>query len=302
MLKGIIPAVIVPMDSSFKIDFDEYKKYLKWIRTSGANAVAVNVDTGEGPTLTPQERVEVIRAARSALPDAMIVAGIIGSSTASAVESAKQAKEAGANAGLVFPNTAFMGQPLDPEAPVQYHRELSEKADLDIILFQLQSPLGGIEYSNEVLMKLAALKKTIAIKEALFDGKKFDDTLRLFKHSAPNVPVLTGNDKFIYESFVLGCDGALIGFGALDAKDLVDSFELVQQGKIKEGLEIRDKFQYLAETIFAPPVRNYRARTKFALGEIGRLDPKLTYVRAPLLQINEEDKAIVRKALKTAGL
>lgn len=290
------------MDSSFKIDFDQYRNYLRWIDSFSAPGIAVNVDTGEGPTLTEDERVQVIRTARSVMHDKKIIAGIIGSSTESAIRSATQAKNAGADAGLVFPNTAFMGQPLDAGGPIEYHSALSEGADLDIIIFQLQSPLGGIEYSPEVLMSLAKLKKTVAIKEALFDAKKFDDTLRLFKHKAPNISVLTGNDKFIYESFVLGCDGALIGFGALDTIDLVESFKMAKDGRIKEGLEVRDKFQKLAETIFGPPVRNYRARTKYALAEIGIFDHKYAHVRPPLLGISDEDKAEVRKALKTAKL
>ena len=60
-IAGIIPAVIVPMRSDYSIDFDAYRRYLRWIISLGPVGIAVNVDTGEGPYLTSDERAEVIR-------------------------------------------------------------------------------------------------------------------------------------------------------------------------------------------------------------------------------------------------
>lgn len=300
-MNGIIPAVVLPMDSRFEPEFDEYTKYLKWVKSAGVSGVAVNVDTGEGPTLSPDERVTVVKTAKKALGEVLLVAGIQGSSTASAVSNAKQAKAAGADAGLVFPNSAFLGTPLAPEGPVEYHRRISEDAKLDIILFQLQSALGGVEYSPETLIELSKLKRVIAIKEALFDAKRFLDTMQLFRREAPNVSFLTGNDNFICESFLLGCDGALIGFGTLPVEDLVSQFRMVENGELKAALEIQKRLQPLADVIYAPPVRNYRARTKYALAEMGVIDHRFTHMRPPLSQVSETEKRNITRALKSSG-
>ena len=303
LLKGIIPAVVLPMDSKFQPDLDEYVRYLKWVKSAGVTGVAVNVDTGEGPTLTAEERQVVTSAAKKALgSDLMLVSGILGSSTDSAVKCAREAKQSGADAGLVFPNSAFFGYPLEPEMPVEYHRRISVDADLKIILFQLQPALGGVEFSSKTLLELSKIPGTIAIKEALFDAKKFVDTLRLFRDSAPNVSFLTGNDNFIFESFVLGCDGALIGFGTPPTRDLVKMFDLVQEGRVKEASEIRERVQPLADVIYGSPVRNYRARTKYALSAMGVISEKSTYMRPPLMSISEAEKYAVKDALKKAEL
>ena len=302
MEKGIIPAVVMPMNIRGEPDFDEYEKYLKWVSSFKVTGVAVNVDTGEGPTLKEEEKIEAIKIAKSIFKERTVVAAITGTSTASAIEAAKKAKLAGADMGLVFPNSAFMGYPLPPEVPYEYHKAISEESNLDIILFQLQPSLGGVEYPPEVLEKLASLKHVKAIKEASFDAKKFLETARLFKKVAPNVLFLTGNDNFIFESFVLGCDGALIGFGTLPVKDLVDMFELVQKGKISEASIIWQKLLPLEEVIFAPPVRNYRARTKYALSLMGIISEKSVYVRPPLLNISQEEKEKIKVALKNAEL
>lgn len=122
----------------------------------------------------------------------------------------------------------------------------------------------------------------------------------------PSKYVITFSPKslmlFLICSFVLGCDGALIGFGTLPVKDLVDMFELVQKGKISEASIIWQKLLPLEEVIFAPPVRNYRARTKYALSLMGVISEKSVYVRPPLLNISQEEKEKIKVALKNAEL
>ncbi|MEM3684073.1 MAG: dihydrodipicolinate synthase family protein [Conexivisphaerales archaeon] len=302
MITGIIPAVVLPMNKSAEPDLDEYKKYLGWVTSAEVTGVAVNVDTGEGPNLTSEERRDVIRVARATVGGKMVIAGIIGTSTNSAIAAAAEAKRAGANAGLVFPNSSFAGLPLEAEGPLEYHRALSEGNDFDIVLFQLQPSLGGIEYPLDVLLKLAKLKKVVAIKEATFDARKFFETLSAFKKHASNVSFLTGNDNFIFESFVLGADGALIGFGTLPVKDLVRMFKLVKEDRVKEASEIWQRLRPLMEVIYGQPVRNYRARTKYALSELGVISEKATYMRPPLLSVTEEEKKAIRTALKSAEL
>jgi 4-hydroxy-tetrahydrodipicolinate synthase len=77
-LEGIIPAVIVPMGEDYSIDFTAFRRYLEWVVGQGPVGLAVNVDTGEGPYLTPEERVQVIRTAREAAGRCAIVAGVGG--------------------------------------------------------------------------------------------------------------------------------------------------------------------------------------------------------------------------------
>lgn len=302
MITGIIPAVVLPMNKSAEPDLDEYKRYLKWVTSADVTGVAVNVDTGEGPNLTPEERREVVKAARANVRGKLVVAGIIGSSTVSAVAAATEAKRAGADTGLMFPNSSFAGLPLDPTGPLEYHRSIADEVGLDIILFQLQPSLGGIEYPLDVLLKLAQLKNVVAIKEATFDARKFYETLNAFKKHAKRVSFLTGNDNFVFESFVLGCDGALIGFGTLPVKDLVKMFGLVKKQNVKEASEIWARLKPLMEVIYGSPVRNYRARTKYALSVLNVISDKVTYMRPPLMNVAEADKSAIRAALKEAEL
>ena len=109
----------------------------------------------------------------------------------------------------------------------------------------------------------------VAIKEASFDAKRFVDTIRTVRAAAPDALVLNGNDNFLLEAYVLGADGALLGFGTLGTRAQVAMFEAVRAGDHARAIELAGVLQPLCDAIFAPPVRDYRARIKHALATRG---------------------------------
>lgn len=297
---SLIPATLTPMDKNFNVDYEQLNEYVRWLMKFGIGGLAVNVDTGEGPHLYPEERVGILRAFASfAKGKVPIIAGLHARNTEEAVKLGLEAKEAGADGLLVFPHPAFIGEPSE-DIIYSYHYEISERVGLPIILFQLQPALGGVEYNREVLLKLVRIENVIAIKEASFDAKKFVGTVRMLSNAPRRITILTGNDNFIYESLILGAEGGLLGFGTIATDKQVEMFRLVAQGKIKEACEVWNEILPLEEIIFSPPVRNYRARLKEALVMMGIL--KTPYVRPPLQPISEEERKSIRKVLKDLGM
>ena len=300
-LRGIIPATVLPMTQDYGIDEPGLRRYIHWVVEQGVVGVAINVDTGEGPHLSPAERVRVLEIVAAEVGGKVsIIAGLIASYTAQAVELARQAQSAGADALLVFPIPAFQGMPLDQEVPYRYHAAVAEAVDIPLILFQLQPALGGCLFSPETLARLVGIESVIALKEASFDALKFLETKAVLEQAPRPVTLLTGNDNFILESFLLGAQGALIGFGTLAIAMQVRMVKAWQQSDLAEAFRLGRIIQPLADVIFAPPVRNYRARTKEALVMLGVLDRAT--MRPPLLPVSDEEREEVRRALQRAGL
>jgi len=300
-LTGIIPATVLPLTADYQIDEDTLKEYIRWVTRSRVGGLAINVDTGEGPHLYREEKTEVLKVVKGVVGGSVpVIAGLQASFTSQAVEVAKEMKAAGADALLVFPIADFLGSPLAPEIPYMYHKAIADEAEIPIVLFVLQKDLGGAEYSEDCLAKLAQIERVVAVKEATFDAMRFLNTLRLLRSHPRKISVLTGNDNFIFESLILGADGALIGFGTLATDLQVEMYELMKRGRIDEAREIADRLQPLADVIFSPPVRNYRARTKEALVLQGVLEN--AFMRPPLMPISEKERAAVREALKRAEL
>jgi 4-hydroxy-tetrahydrodipicolinate synthase len=289
------------MREDFSIDERSLRRYVRWLTDQGVIGLAVNVDTGEGPHLSADERLRVLEiVAEEVGHRIVIVGGLAGSYTEQAAAFAADAPRAGARALLVFPIPVYQGEPLDPEIPARYHHAIHQSSGLPLIAFQLQPALGGVNFSIDVLERLMTVEGVVAIKEASFDAKRFVETIRAVRAIAPDAQVLNGNDNLLLEAYLLGADGALLGFGTLAALEQVTMLEAVVGGDIATARTIASRLQPVCDAIFAAPVRDYRARTKHALVTLGVIDHP--YVRPPLLPLSPEETAAVERALKEAAL
>jgi 4-hydroxy-tetrahydrodipicolinate synthase len=190
--------------------------------------------------------------------------------------------------------------PLDPAIPVAYHEAIASGCGLPMVAFQLQPALGGVIFSEDTLRQIAAIDNVIALKEASFDARLYLQTRRMIERLDRPIDLLTGDDNFIYESFVMGAEGALIGFGTLATDLQVEMHRLTTEGCWTEAREIWERILPLEEVVYGTPVRDYRARTKVALKELGVIES--TVMRPPLLPIGEEVRGSIRQALEAAGL
>jgi 4-hydroxy-tetrahydrodipicolinate synthase len=300
-LRGIIPAIVTPMTNEGALDLPALRRYAEWLAEQGPVALAVNVDTGEGPHLTAEEKRQTLETVAEAVAGkCKVIGGVAGPSTAMGVSNARAAQDSGADALLIFPISAFLGQPLNPEVPYRYHAAIAESVDLPLILFQLQPALGGVLFTTEILHRLIAIPNVAAIKEASFDAMRFLQVKAALESASRKITFLTGNDNFICESFILGAEGALLGFSTLGTREQVSMLAAIQRGDIAEARELGARLQPLADVIFAAPVTDYRARTKDALKMLGILEN--TTVRPPLLPIPESELETIRNALQHAEL
>lgn len=297
-LSGLIPATLLPLTGGYEIDEPALRRYIRWLLGfPGLKALAVNMDTGEAPHLSRDEKRLVLEIYRDETKGRIpLLAGIGARYTAEAVELARDAEAAGAQGLVVFPIPAFAGEPLPPEVPYQYHRAIASAAPLPMVLFQLQPALAGVLFSRETLLRLIEIPNVVAIKEASFDAVRFVETRRILDEAPRRITLLTGNDNFIFESFVLGAEGALIGFGTVAIAEQVEMMRLVVAGDFASAARISDAVvKPLADAMFASPVRNYRARLKEALRQMGIL-PSAT-MRPPLLGLDAAGCEVVRRAL-----
>jgi dihydrodipicolinate synthase/N-acetylneuraminate lyase len=297
-LNGLIPATVLPMHADGSIDEDSLRSYIGWVVGQGPVALAINVDTGEGPHLTHDEKIRVLRIVRD-VTELPIVAGLAGPSTDAAVRQAKDFREAGADALLVFPIPAYLSEPLDVRVPVAYHEAIAA-VGLPLVLFQLQPALGGVNLEPDTLRAMAGVDGVVAIKEASFDARRFIDTVNVLADLDRPITMLTGNDNFILESFILGATGALIGFGAVMTREQGDMIDAWNDGRIDDARALGRRVQRLADVVFARPVGDYRVRLKECLRILGVIEA--AHVRRPLMPLGDAERAHLADVLVEVGL
>ena len=147
---------------------------------------------------------------------------------------------------------------------------------------------------------MAAVEGVVAIKEASFDARRFVDIARLLDELPRPITLLTGNDNFILESFMLGATGALIGFGAVMTREQVDMIDAWNDGRIEDAKALGRRVQRLADVVFAGPVGDYRVRLKECLRILGVLEN--ANIRRPLMPLSDAERTHLAAVLTEVGL
>jgi len=253
---GLIPAVPVPFRGT-DLDADAQRRYAGWMATQPVAGVAVWAHTGRGPHLSAEQRREVLDTWREALPDRVLIAG------ARDLTMAIEARRGKADALLVFPQASD---------PVAYHHRLSR--ELPVIAFYLYQAAGGIAYDDRTLHGILELPNVIGIKVATLDSVMTFQRIAAILRDHPTKLLITGEDRFLGYSLLLGARAALVGMGAalpdLQA-DLLRARAAEDWTRFVALSELCDRF---AQVTFTDPMEGYIRRMLWAAAADGALPPE----------------------------
>lgn len=275
LVDGLIPATPVPFDEQGKLHLAAQEAYLRYMAQQPISGVAVWAHTGRGLKLDPETAAKVLSDWREALPQKVIVAGVgarnpaLGSATESTVAMAETAVRHGADGLLVYPPTWLREHPERDQLIVEHHKRLAQLG-LPLILFYLYEAAGGISYSKTVLDELLALPEVAGIKMATLDSvMTYQDVSRQIASRYPEKLLITGEDRFLGYSLRRGARSALIGLGAICCELQSDLLRASSESDASGFLELSDKLDRLAESIFIEPMEGYIRRLLWALVHLG---------------------------------
>jgi 4-hydroxy-tetrahydrodipicolinate synthase len=253
LVDGLVPAVPVPFRGE-TLAADAQHIYARWMATQPVAGVAVWVHTGRGPHLSPAQRRVVLQTWRDALPDRVVVAG------ASSLEMATAARAGGADALLAFPRA---------DDPAGWHAALG--AELPVIAFYLYQAAGGVPYDDAALHAILALPAVIGIKVATLDSVMTFQRIAGLLRDHPGKLLITGEDRFLGYSLMLGARGALVGMGAALTDLQCALLRAHSSGEAAEFLRLSEILDRFSEATFTAPMEGYVQRMLWAIAAEGVL-------------------------------
>jgi 4-hydroxy-tetrahydrodipicolinate synthase len=251
--RGLIPAVPVPFRGS-ELDAAAQRSYARWMSAQPIAGVAIWAHTGRGPYLSGEQRRLVLETWREELPDRVLVAG------ARDLTMAIEARRGKADALLAFPQA---------NDPVEYHRRLSR--ELPVIAFYLYESAGGIPYDDNTLHAILELPNVLGIKVATLDSVMTFQRLAALVRNHPEKLLITGEDRFLGYSLMLGARAALIGMGAalVDVQaDLLHAHREEDWERFVSLSELCDRF---GQVTFIHPIEGYIRRMLWAAAAEGAI-------------------------------
>jgi 4-hydroxy-tetrahydrodipicolinate synthase len=252
---GLIPAVPVPFRGS-EIDSEAQRGYARWMAVQPVVGVAVWAHTGRGPHLSAEARREVLETWREAMPDRILIAGVRD------IGMAIEARRGKADALLAFP---------ERNDPVGYHQRLSR--ELPLIAFYLYQAAGGVAYDDGTLHAILELPNVIGIKVATLDSVMTFQRIAAVLREHPSKLLITGEDRFLGYSLLLGARAALIGMGAALPDLQADLLRARAAQDWSRFVLLSDLCDRFAQTTFIDPMEGYIRRMLWAAAADGAIPP-----------------------------
>ncbi len=306
-IRGLISAVVTPFKADGSIDYKSFESHVARVAsTKGIYGVAVSGHAGEVLTLTSDERIGIVAAAKKVMPKGVkLVAGIASGSMAGLVLEGQIAKQAGAEMLLVLP--LFDVRPYRhlchvPEAVYGVFERMDREVNLPMIVFQYPEATG-CAYSLASLERIASLPNVVGIKAATVTASKYaeiNDALgvKLAVLAACDAPSLLG-------MLLHNAPGALLGISVVGTQHWVDLIREATEGDARKAKTMHNSFAVpLMDAIYEYQLQKTPVSTcaanKEALLQLG--DIASSWVRPPALNVTPARQAAIRAGLQKAGL
>jgi 4-hydroxy-tetrahydrodipicolinate synthase len=287
-VSGYAPALPTPFDDAGEIDIAA----LEWLCLrqieQGATALVACGTTGEAPTLDRTEHDRVVRAAVAAAQGRVfVIAGAGSNSTSQAIELAKDAEAAGADAILsVVP---YYNKPT--QAGMYAHfRAIAEATALPLILYDVPSrTVCGL--ADDTVARLAELTQIVGLKDATGDLTR---PLRLRGLVGSEFRLLSGDDATALAFLAQGGDGCISVTSNVTPSLCRAMYLACRRGELAQAQRLAAMVARLTAALFR---ESNPAPVKYALSAMNIISPR---VRLPLVELRDETKVEIDKVLAQA--
>ena len=206
-IRGIIPPLVTPLTEQGKLDTEGLSRLVEHVLDGGVHGLFILGTTGEGPSLSKDLQVEVIRQTTKLVDGRLpVLVGITHPSLQESHDLAKVAADSGCDAVVAAPPYYFDIGQVELEG---YFKQLAAQSPLPLVLYNMPA-MTDISVSVEVARHLVEEECIVAIKDSSGDLAYFAELLAITKQHR-GFPVLIGPEGLLAESLRMGGSGGVSG-------------------------------------------------------------------------------------------
>jgi len=286
----LITAMVTPLDENLNIDWDTTAKLIDYlIDEQKSESLVVSGTTGESPTLSDEEKVELFRfSVRHAAGRCKIIAGTGSNETAHSVQLTKRAQEVGVDGILLV--APYYNKP-NQEGIYQHFRTIAEATTLPVILYNVPSRTV-VSMSAETTLRLARIPNIVATKECA----SLEQMTEIVANAPEGFVLYSGDDAITLPTLAVGGYGIISVASHIVGAQMKDLISAYLDGRVQEAQALNAKLYPVFKGLFncPHPVPNPVA-VKYAL-ELRGLP--VGGVRLPLVPANEAEAEFLQNLLK----
>ncbi|HEY1116624.1 MAG TPA: 4-hydroxy-tetrahydrodipicolinate synthase [Acidimicrobiales bacterium] len=227
----VLTAMITPFDGDGRIDLDGAQRLAAWLVDHGSDGLVVNGTTGESPTLTATESVDLFRAVRQAV-DVPVIAGTGSNDTAHAIRQSEAAAGIGVDGLLVV--TPYYNKPSQAGL-LRHFRMVAEATTLPVIVYDIPGRTSR-KVDTDTLLTLAREVPTIVgLKDAAGSPA---ETASLIAQAPEDFDVYSGDDNLTLPLLAVGARGVISVASHWTGTHIRAMFDAFDAGDVAEAMRI----------------------------------------------------------------
>lgn len=284
----IITAMVTPMYSNGEINYDKAAELARHLVSEGSTALVINGTTGESPTVTSEEKLNLLSCVKKAV-NVPIIAGVGTNSTAATIENTLKAEELGVDGLLVV--VPYYNKP-NQESLYEHFSAVARETKLPIILYNVPGRTGA-NMTAETSVALSRIPNIAALKEA---SGNLTQLATVVRDAEEGFLVYTGEDAQILPTLAVGGYGVVSVASHIVCHEIKKMIDNYLNGNANEAMKMHLKLIDIFEKLFmtANPIP-----VKAALNLLG-LDVGIT--RLPLAAPNDAVINALEDAMSELGL
>lgn len=288
--KGSYVALVTPFKKG-KVDLDAFQQLVEWHIASGTHGLVPCGTTGETPTLSESEHKSLVKACIETVKGRVpVIAGCGSNSTEKSVDLARFADKAGADGILVV--TPYYNKPTQ-EGMFQHYKAINDACGLPIILYNVPGRTG-VEISVETVIRCAALKNVVGIKDASVDLGR---PLQLRVALGDGFVQLSGEDATVGAYLAQGGHGCISVTANVAPRLCADLHNAWQKKDWRAYEKARDALLPLHKALFA---ETSPSPAKYCLARLGKISSE--ELRLPLVPVTAPTRQKLDDAMEFAGI
>lgn len=290
MFSGVYTALITPFTKNGDLDGGKLKDLVNFQIDEGITGLVPVGTTGESPTLSIKENIEVIKiVVEQSAGRKKVIAGTGSNCTAEALEMTEAARAIGADASLQV--APYYNKP-NQEGLYRHFMSIADNVDLPMVLYNIQGR-SGVNINTETILRLADHPNIVAVKEASGDLGQMMDVI---SRKPDNFAVLSGDDNIAMPVTLMGGNGVISVASNLIPAQMEAMISAAMSGKVAEAREIHYSLLPLFKAMF---LETNPLPIKSAMAITGKVEE---IFRLPLCPPSDETREKLTAVLRAQGL
>jgi len=285
---GVLTAIITPFTSDGRIDKDVLVENVDYLVECGVDGFYVCGTTGQGPLMSKDERLEVIRTVLDHCKGRKVIAQVGTLNINDVIDVGREALDMGVDHVAIVAPYYYQ---YDREALKRYYTIVSESLKTPVFLYNIPSATG-VNLNPELVHELSSLGLVAGIKDS---SGYLEQIVELIELSL-GILIFNGPDHTHYYALTAGVDGIVSGVSNVVPKTVVSLYRNVKEGNMEKARKIQYEILKLLEVFRGyPQIAVYHAAIELMGRRAGKVKP-------PLRDLDEKEKAMLKEDLELIGV